>query len=436
MPASPADSQIYRRLFADDETAQLFTDSAEIRAMLLVEGTLAKVQGDLGLIPQDAAHYLHRCAFELQIDPAALTDETTRSGVPVPALLAAMRKAGAGDQMHHLHWGATSQDIIDTALALRLKRLTALWDARLATLTATLGTLAKVHADTPMLARTYGQAATATSFGAVVASWGSPLLRHRRRLAQLLPDLLTVSLSGAAGTLSAMGPKGPQVRAALAQSLALHDPLESRHSQRDSIAAFGAWMAGLAASLGKLGEDLLLMTQTGISEVTLATTGGSSTMPQKANPIGPSVLVALSRQITGLSAILTGAGLHRQQRDGAAWFTEWLTLPQMCILTGRALSLAQETAAGLTPDPARMAANLAATRGLHRAEALSFALSAHMPRPEAQAAAKALAARALAENRDLIDLARAEHPRLDLPGEDLGAAPDEARAFAAQAALA
>lgn len=433
MPASPADSQIYRRLFGDEETAQLFSDAAELRAMILVEGSLAKVQGDLGLIPPDAAAYIHRAGFELQIDPAALAEETARNGIPIPAFLAAMRKAaGAPEPMQYLHWGATSQDIIDTGLALRLKRLVALWDARLATLTATLGTLADGHADLPMLARTFGQAATATSFGAVLASWGSPLPRHRTRLTALLPDLLTVSLSGAAGTLSAMGSQGPQVRAALATTLGLHDPGESRHSQRDGVAAFGGWMAGLAATLGKLGEDLLLLTQTGIGEVTLAGTGSSSTMPQKQNPVGPSVLVALARQIIGLSTTLSAAGLHRQQRDGAAWFSEWLTLPQMCILTGRTLSLAQEITSGLVPDAAHMAANLSATSGLHHAEALSFALAARMPRPEAQVAVKALVSRALAESRDLIELARSEWPDLDWLDAGLGTAPEEARAFAAR----
>jgi 3-carboxy-cis,cis-muconate cycloisomerase len=433
MPASPADSALYGPLFNDPETATLFTDSAELRAMMLVEGSLAKVQGALGLIPAEAAAFLHRASFELQIDPAGLAAETGRNGVPVPALVTAFRKgAEAPAYTDWLHWGATSQDIMDTGLALRLKRLVALWDERLEKLSRALGTLAQTHADLPMAARTYGQAATPTSFGAVVASWGQPVLRHRARLATLRPDLLHVSLSGAAGTLAAMGEKGPQVRAELAKALGLTDPGQSWHSERDTLAAFAAWMAGLTASLGKMAEDLILLTHSGLSEVTISDAGGSSTMPQKQNPVGPSVLVALARHCGGLAATLQGAALHRQQRDGAAWFTEWLTLPQLCILTGRALSLALDLADRITPDPAAMQTGLAADGALILAEALTFALTDRMPRPEAAAAVKALAARVRAGEGDLIRLARDTWPDLPIP-QGLGTAPDEARAFAARA---
>jgi 3-carboxy-cis,cis-muconate cycloisomerase len=430
MPATPADSAIYRELMGDAETAALFSDSAEIRAMLLVEGTLARVQGELGVIPAEAAAFIDRAAREVQIDPAALTVETARNGVPVPALLAAFRKAAqAPEPMRWLHWGATSQDILDTALALRLRRVLDLWDARLARLIAALGGLAEAHADLPMAARTYGQAAIPSTFGAQLASWGRPLLRHRARLAALRGDLLQVSLSGAAGTLSAMGPEGQRVRAALAQALGLADPGSSWHSERDGIAAFGAWMAGLAASLGKMGEDLILLTATGLSEVRIGGAGGSSTMPQKQNPVGPSVLVALARHAAGLCATLTGAGLHRQARDGAAWFTEWMVLPQLCIGTGRALALSCDLAERLEPDAAAMARVLQADAGTIHAEALTFALATRMPRPEAEAAVKRLCAEALATGTDLRTLAARDWPGIEVPLA-LGQAPAEAHAFA------
>jgi 3-carboxy-cis,cis-muconate cycloisomerase len=436
MPASPADSQIYRGLFGDDEAAALFTDSAEIRAMLLVEGTLAKVQGELGLIPAEEAAYLHRAAFELQIDPSALAHETSLNGVPVLALLAAMRKAGAADQMHHLHWGATSQDIMDTALALRLRRLFDLWQARLDALLGRLADLADAHADLPMAARTYGQYATPTSFGAVVAGWGWPAIGWREDLPALRDAVLQVSLSGAAGTLSAMGPEGPAVRAGLAHALGLVDPGHAWHSDRSGMARLAGFAAGLAGSLGKLGEDLILLTQSGIDEVSLVG-GGSSTMPQKQNPVAPSALVALSRQISGLAATLQSAALHRQQRDGAAWFTEWLTLPQLCLSTSRLLSLTNELLATLRPEPAMMARPLTDAPGLIHAEAVSFALAAQMPRPDAQAAVKALCKKAQDTGTNLIDLAATAYPGIDWSalraGADLGQAPAEARAFATRA---
>jgi 3-carboxy-cis,cis-muconate cycloisomerase len=436
MPASLAASALYGALFNDPETAALFTDSAELRAMMLVEGALAKVQGELGLIPADAAAFLHRASFDLQIDPAGLANETAINGVPVPALVTAFRKAAqAPAHTDWLHWGATSQDIMDTGLALRLKRLLALWDTRLIDLTKALGMLAKTHAEWPMAARTYGQSATPTSFGAVVASWGHPILRHRARLLAMRDDLTQVSLSGAAGTLSAMGALGPKVRTGLAASLGLRDPGHSWHSERDTIATFASWMAGLTASLGKMGEDLILLTQSGIGEVSLTGAGASSTMPQKQNPVGPAVLVALARQTIGLSATIQGTALHRQQRDGAAWFTEWLTLPQLCISTGRALTLTTDLIPRITANPAAMAAGLAADGSLIRAEALTFALATRMPRPEAAAAVKALAARVRAGEGDLIRLARAAWPDLIVP-DGLGTAPDEARAFAALASVA
>ncbi|HSF64816.1 MAG TPA: lyase family protein [Paracoccaceae bacterium] len=435
MPAAPADSAIYRTLLGDDAVAALFTDAAEVRAMMLVEGALARAQGDLGVIPADAAGFLHRASLELQIDPGALATETARNGVPVPALIAAFRKAAQAPEMTQwLHWGATSQDIVDTALALRLRRVIEVWDGRLAALLARLADLAEAHADLPMAARTYGQLATPTGFGAQVASWGRPLLRHRARLAALRADVLRVSLSGAAGTLSAMGTQGPAVRARLAELLALGDPGASWHAERDGMAALSGWMAGLAGTLAKMGEDLILLTQGGLAEVALAGAGGSSTMPQKQNPVGPSAMVALSRQVTGLSAVLSGAGAHRQMRDGAAWFTEWLVLPQMAISTARALALADQAAQGLVPDPVAMRRALQADGGAVMAEAVSFALAAHLPRPEAQARVTALCDEARRSGADLAALAARDWPQIDwqavLGAGMLGTAPDEARAFA------
>jgi 3-carboxy-cis,cis-muconate cycloisomerase len=437
MPASPADSALYRQLLGDEETARLFSDSAELRAMLLVEGALARVQGDLGLIPAEAAAFIDRAAQEVQIDPASLAAETARNGVPVPGLLAAFRKAtGAPDLMQYLHWGATSQDIMDTALALRLRRVLDLWQTRLDGVLAQLAALAEAHADLPMAARTYGQFATPTSFGAVAAGWGWPLLAWRDGLPALRGALLQVSLSGAAGTLSAMGDQGPQVRAGLAAALELADPGHSWHADRSGPAQLAGFAAGLAGSLGKLGEDLILLTQSGLGEVTLGASGVSSTMPQKQNPVGPSVLVALARQVIGLCATLQGAALHRQQRDGAAWFTEWLTLPQICILTGRMLALADETLRSLGPDPAAMARLLDDGTGLIHAEALSFALGARMPRPKAQDAVKAMCAEAAATGTALTELAAERFPGTDwnalVRASGLGQAPAEARAFAAR----
>ena len=438
MPASAADSALYRRLFGDDETARLFTDTAEIRAMLMVEGALAQVQGDLGLIPREAAAFLQRACLEVQIDPEGLAQETAANGVCIPALISAFRVASnAPDFAQYLHWGATSQDIIDTGLALRLRPVLAIWRGRIEATLQALAGLAEAHAALPMAARTYGQIATPGSFGACVAAWGRPLMAHRAALEGVSAQVLQVSLGGASGTLAAMGPQGAAVRAGLAKALGLRDPGRSWHAEREGIAAFGAWMAGVAGSLGKMGEDLILLTQSGIAEVSLGGGGASSTMPQKQNPVGPSVMVALARQIIGLQATMQGAALHRQNRDGAAWFTEWLTLPQMCISLGRMLALAEDMAQRVTPVPAAMARGLEDGSGMIHAEAFSFALASLMPRPEAQAVVKALCKEARATGGSLIALIAREYPALDVPSVlsgpgGLGTAPDEAQAFAAE----
>jgi 3-carboxy-cis,cis-muconate cycloisomerase len=198
-------------------------------------------------------------------------------------------------------------------------------------------------------------------------------------------------------------------------------------------------MGSTTAVLGKLGEDLILLTQSGIGQVQIAGAGASSTMPQKQNPVGPSVLVALARQVGALAGVLQDAGLHRQQRDGAAWFAEWLSLPQACILTSRALGLAQDLAGRITPNAVTMARNLTAGGGLIHAEALSFALATRMPRPEAQAVVKRLCREVEATGTALPDLAMRDYPGTDwhavLAQGGLGQAPTEARAFAAIAAI-
>jgi 3-carboxy-cis,cis-muconate cycloisomerase len=430
---------LYSRLFGDDEASGLFSDAAELRDILLVEGALARVQGALGVIPPAAAAFIDRASRQVMIDPATLAEETGQNGVPVPAVLAAFRKAaGSPELMQHLHWGATSQDIMDTALALRLKRLLDRWQARLDAALQGLAGMAETHAALPMVARTYGQAATPTSFGAVVAGWGWPLLSQLQALPALRDRVQTVSLSGAAGTLSAMGEDGPRVRAALARELGLADPCRSWHTDRTGIGALAGWMATTAGAFGKMGEDLILLAQSGLAEVRISGGGASSTMPQKQNPVAPSALVALGRAVIGLSATLQGAGMHRQQRDGAAWFTEWLTLPQSCILTSRGLAIVADLVDRMDVDAEAMHESMEAGGGLIHAEALTFALARRMPRPEAQVVVKELCREVERTGIPLPALAAREWPDEDwnkrLSSDGLGQAPAEARAFASMRA--
>lgn len=435
MAGSVFHSSMLAQLFDPGAAGRLFTDAAEVRAMLLVEGALAKVQGQLGVIPEDSAFFIHRAAMECQIDPAGLAAETGVNGVCVPALVAAFRKAmEAPEHAQYIHWGATSQDILDSALMLRLRQALSLAETDLRALLERLATLAENGAETPMAARTYGQHATPTAFGAVVAAWGWPLLDLLAALPALRRDALLVSLSGAAGTGAALGPQAAATRADLARALGLGDPGRSWHTDRGPVLRIADWLGRVVLALGKLGEDVTELTQTGISELRLGGAGASSTMPQKQNPVLPSVLVALARQQAGLGAMLQGAALHRHQRDGAAWFSEWMCLPQIVLGAAAALQAAGRLCAGLAPEPAAMARALASGQGLIHAETLSFALAAHMPRPEAQAEVKRLCAEALANGQSLADLVARDHPALDAaalcdPARQMGQAPAEARAF-------
>lgn len=435
MAASVFDSALYGRLFPTGEVGRLFTDSAEIRAMLLVEGALAKAQSARGIIPDLSAAFIQRAAMELPLDPGAMAEATGENGVSVPALVAAFRKEmKAPEHAQYAHWGATSQDISDTGLMLRLRQALTLLETDARTTLGALATLAETHAHLPMAARTYGQHATPTSFGAVAAGWGQPLLGLLAELDTLRRDCLLVSLSGAAGTAGALGPDAPALRADMATALGLADPGRSWHADRTPILRLADWCVRLTLALGKLGEDATELVMSGIGEITLGGAGASSTMPQKQNPVAPSVLVALAKQAVGLMATLHSAALPRHQRDGAAWFTEWLCLPQIVLGAAASVATAKGLAQGIAPVPQAMTAALEGGLDMIHAEAMSFALAEHLPRPEAQAAVKALCKQALATQTPLRTLVARDYPQVDLSvfdaAQQLGQAPAEARAFA------
>ncbi len=437
MAVTPFDSGLYRDLFHDPEIGSLFSDSAELRAMMLVEGALAKAQGGLGIIPELSAAFIERSTREIQIDPGGLAAETGQNGIPVPALVKAMRKAmEAPEHAQFLHWGATTQDIMDTALALRLRQVLALFEKRLDAVLAQLADLAQAHAALPMAGRTWMQVATPTSFGAVVASWGLPLVDLRGGLDSVRAGCLNVSLSGAAGTGAAYGPQAAELRAALAAELRLGQRPVSWHSARHGMAGLSAWATQVSASLAKMGEDILLMSQSGVGELRLGGGGSSSTMPQKQNPVLPSLLGALARGVIGANTTLQGAAIHRQQRDAAAWMSEWMALGQVCMGLGRGLAVAEQMLGTIAPDAEAMLAGIDDGRGLIYAEALQFALTDRMSRPDAQAAVKALCLSVIADGGNLRDaaLAKWEDPGLAAlftPQAQLGLAPADARAFVA-----
>ena len=395
---------MYSALLSDPEVAALLDDAAQARAMVRVERALAVAEGRLGVIEPGVATAIEQRLSNFEPGLVGLARGTAEAGVPVPALVAQLRVAVGGEAAGFLHWGATSQDIVDTALILQLREALVLLEGRLAALTAALARLADAHRATVAVARTRFQQAVPTTFGLKAAAWLAPLLRHRARLAGLRSRLLVVQFGGAAGNLSALGAQGVAVMEALAAELDLDCPALPWHAQRDTLAELASWLALVTGSLGKLGLDLLLLAQSEVAEVREARGGGSSTMPQKANPVLSEALVTLARRNATLLAGMYQAMPHALERDGAAWQLEWAILPDMIETTGAALAHAGELARTLVVDPARARAVLDAALDLPLAETVSFALAEHVPRARAQELVKQAAREATASGRQLLEV--------------------------------
>ncbi|WP_119166091.1 3-carboxy-cis,cis-muconate cycloisomerase [Algihabitans albus] len=399
-------------LLGDPETETALSAESQIRAMLRVEAELAAVQAELRLIPFEAAEVIAGLCARHPIAPEALQEATARDGVVVPGLVAQLREALPPELAAYLHWGATSQDILDTAACLTLRTTLEIQSARLQAVMDRLAALADAHRTTVMPARTRGQQATPTTFGLKAAGWLMPLIRHAARLTALRRDALAVSLGGASGTQAAFGVQAEEIERRLALRLGLAVPVLPWHTQRERFVEIGSWMTGVAGALGKLAGDVLLLAQSEVGEVALAGSGGSSTMPNKANPTKAEAVVALARHTATEISMLHQAVLHDHERGGAAWQLEWLTLPSVAVSCGAALRQALGLLETLEVKAERMKANVEGAKGLLLAEAASFALAVHLPRPDAQA----LVEQACAEVRDSgLHLIDSLQRRCDLP---------------------
>jgi len=404
---SPFDSGIFAPLLGDERIAALFDDGARIRSMLRAEAALARAQARIGLVPDGPARRIDATAARLEVDPATLGAATARDGIPVTALVQALREALDDEAAGYVHWGATSQDILDTALVLALRDVADLVDERCRAVSDALVRLARSHRDTLAVARTRTQQAVPTSFGLKVAGWAEPLIAERRCLVSLRPRLLRAQLGGAGGNLSVFGPRGPEVLEAFAAELDLGAPALPWHAQRESLVAFGDLLARITGALGKLGQDVTLMCQNEVGELRIGTGGGSSAMPHKSNPVAAETLVALAR--AGATAVpgLHHAQLHAHERDGAAWMQEWIFLPQLCDATAAALAHAERLVDGLEVDTARMHENATGGLGLVLAEAATCALAAYMPPTDARRIVTDACHRARTERRHLLEILEA-----------------------------
>lgn len=335
MSVAAADRALLKDLLGDEEVDELFAAEAEVADYLAFEIALAEAEAAEGLIPMAAAKAV--ASAGLEPDLAAMRAAAARDGVATVEFVRQLRAAVGSEHEAHVHFGATSQDLIDTSLVMRLASLAELFDQRLEALIAELEGLSARYGTHKLIGRTRMQDALPIPVGARVEAWSLPLARHRERLNELRPRLLVLQFGGAVGTLDKLGNKGRAVAARMAETLGLGLPVRSWHSQRDNIAEFAGWLSLVTGSLGKMGEDIALMAQNAVGEIEIEGGGGSSAMPHKQNPVKAEVLVALARYNAALLVAMHGALVHEQERSGAAWALEWLALPQMAVATGAAL---------------------------------------------------------------------------------------------------
>ncbi|PJI39099.1 3-carboxy-cis,cis-muconate cycloisomerase [Ferrovibrio sp.] len=404
------DTGLFGPLFHGPAIGAVFTDRAHLQGMLDFEAALARAEAKTGVIPADAAGPIAAQCDAALYDLAAIAEGATRGGnTAIPLIKALTARVAAKDKSAagFVHWGATSQDAMDTGLVLQLHAAVALIEADLAKLSANLAALAQKHRQTPMVGRTWLQHALPITFGLKVAGWLDAVERHRARIVELKPRLLVLQFGGAAGTLAALGDKGLVVAEALAADLKLGLPATPWHGARDRVVEFGTALALLTGTLGKMARDIALLMQTDVAEAFEPAgegKGGSSTMPHKRNPVVAAAVLAAATRVPHLAGSLLSGMVQEHERGLGGWHAEWQALPELAQLSAGALAQMVEVITGLEVKPEQMRANLDATHGLIMAEAVAMALGAKLGKQEAHHLVEAASKRAVAEKRHLRDV--------------------------------
>lgn len=406
-------------LFRWEELQELFSDQARLQGMLDFEAALARAEARAGVIPARAAALIGgKCRADL-LDEAGLARAGAAAGnlaVPLIAQLTALVAADDPQAARFVHWGATSQDAIDTGLVLQLLPALQRIAGEVRRLASVLARLAEAHRATPTAARTWMQQALPTSFGLRAAGWLDAVSRSRDRLAEVRRRALALQFGGAAGTLAALEGRGLEVASVLAEELRLPLPEVPWHAHRDRFAELAAVLGVLTGTLAKIARDLALAMQTEVGELSEEAAegrGASSTLPHKRNPVAPAVVLAAAHRVPGLVAGVLGAMPQEQERGLGGWHAEWELLPEIVSLAGGALHHLTDALAGLEVDSKRMRANLDATGGLILAEAVQMELAPSIGRAGAHELVAAACRRARAERRHLRDVL-AEDPTAGL----------------------
>jgi len=385
-------------------------DASHLQHMLDFEAALARAEAAIGVIPESAVAAIEAACRAERFDLVALAEAATRSGnlaIPlVKALTAAVAKADS-DAARYVHWGATSQDVIDSATMLGLR---AAIDALLGDLDraiAGFARLAEKHRATAVVARTWLQHALPMPFGLKLAEYGAALQRSKRRLLRLREEGLALQFGGAAGTLAALGDNGIPAAEALARELDLPLPDAPWHTHRDRIAEIASVLAILSGTCGKIARDVSLLMQTDVAEAFEPAgegRGGSSTMPHKRNPVAAAVALSAATMAPNLAATILAAMVQDHERSAGPWHAEWPTLPTLLLVTSGGLAAIVDIAEGLEVDADRMRLNLDATHGLIMAEAVTFALAEKLGKSDAHHLVEAATKTAVARKKHLRDV--------------------------------
>lgn len=375
-------------IFATDAMRARFAPGATLARMLDVEAALARAEAACGVVPAEAARAIADGCRTLVVDADTLVHAARESGNYAIPLVAALTRHVDAAARGYVHWGATSQDVIDTGRVLQLRDALASLAAELAGLDAALAAQARRHRDTPLAGRTWLQQALPVTLGLKLASALAALRRHAARLARVRGEVAVLQFGGAAGTLASLGDDAAAVERALATELDLAVPELPWHAQRDRLVDVAAVLGGLVATLGKLARDVALLAQTEVAEAfepAAPGRGGSSTLPHKRNPVASSIALTAALRAPGLVATMLAAAVQEHERGLGNWPAEWDVLPELCELAAGALVAMRTVVEGLDVDTSRMRANLAITQGQILAEAVQMAIAPRIGRGEAHA---------------------------------------------------
>jgi 3-carboxy-cis,cis-muconate cycloisomerase len=407
MAATIIDSQIFGNIFSTAAMRQVWSDENRTAKYLEIEAALARVQARLGIIPAEAGEEIVRnCVLE-KIDMEKLAAQTQRIGYPILGVVSQINALCRDKLGEFCHWGATTQDITDTATVLQIREGLQIVDDELAAISNVMASLAKRYRDTPMIGRSNLQQAVPITFGYKMAGLLSAVERHRTRLAEIRPRILVGEFAGASGTLASIEVGGLETQAGLMKELGLGQPDIAWHTIRDNIAEVGCFLGLVTGTLGKLSTDIKLMMQTEVGEVYEPFAhgrGSSSTMPQKRNPISSCYIHACTSVVRQHVAALLDANVADHERSTGPWEIEWIVLPEAFCLTAGALAQSRFVLEGLEVDEKRMRANLDMTNGLVVSEAVMMGLGPHLGREYAHDLVYDICRVAIQENRPLLDL--------------------------------